>query len=117
MARNKSSIKFDTIKPPEVVPGMVIRVHQLIKDVNAKGEEKQRIQVFEGLVLKKRGGSEPGATMTIRKTSGGIGVEKIFPLALPSIEKIELVKKYKVRRANLGFLRTQKKRLKEIQSV
>lgn len=114
MAKKKSQQTYETMDVKDVKSGMVIRVHQTIKDVNAKGEEKERVQVFEGLVIRRRGGNEPGATMTVRKTSGGIGVEKIFPIALPAIKKIELVKHYKVRRANLGFLRTQKKRLKEI---
>lgn len=101
----------------EIKPGMVVRLHQTIKDVNAKGEDKERIQVYEGLVIRRRGGSEAGATTTVRKVSDGIGVEKIFPIHLPSIKKVELVKQFKVRRANLGFVRTQKKRFKELQSA
>jgi large subunit ribosomal protein L19 len=118
MARKKKSTQvYKELQIAEVKPGMVIRLHQAIKDVNAKGEEKERIQVFEGLTIRRRGGSEAGATITLRKTSEGVGVEKIFPIALPAIKKIELVKHYKVRRANLGFLRTQKKRLKEVQTA
>lgn len=118
MARKKKSTQqYKDIAIMDVKPGMIIRLHQSIKDINAKGEEKERIQVFEGLVIRRRGGSEVGATITIRKTSEGVGVEKIFPLALPAIKKVELVKQYKVRRANLGFLRTQKKRLREVQSA
>lgn len=101
---------------PEVVPGVEVRVHQTIKDVNPKGEEKERIQVFEGMVLARKHGSETGATITVRKVSGGVGVEKIFPLNMPSIAKIEVKRKFRVRRAKLGFLRLPKfkKRLKEI---
>lgn len=98
----------------DIRPGMVVRLHQSIKELNAKGEEKERIQVFEGMVIRRRGGNETGATITVRKVSDGIGVEKIFPIHLPAIKKVELVKQYKVRRANLGFIRTQKKRFKEV---
>lgn len=115
MARKKTQ-DYKDIPIADVKPGMVVRVHQEIKEVNPKGEEKKRIQVFEGMIIRRKGGSQPGATITVRKVSQGVGVEKIFPLALPSIKKVELVKQYKVRRANLGFLRTQKKRLKEIQT-
>lgn len=111
MNKNES---LKTIKPEEIEPGMVIRVHQKIKELNSKGEEKERIQVYEGLVIKHRGGSENGATFTVRKISEGIGVEKIFPLHLPSITKIELVKQYQVRRAKLYYVRGNPKKLKDL---
>ncbi len=117
MAKKKRSQDYDAIAIQDVRPGMVVRVHQVIKDVNARGESKSRIQVFEGLVIKRHGGNEAGATITVRKVSKGFGVEKIFPIALPAIDKVELVKTYKVRRANLGFLRTQKKRMKEVKAA
>lgn len=91
-----------------------MRVHQKIKEITPKGEEKERVQVFEGTVIGRRGGSSSGATITVRKVSEGIGVEKIFPVHLPTIAKIEVKKKFKVRRAKLNFLRTSKKRLREI---
>lgn len=80
--------------------GDTVRVHQKIQD---KG--KTRIQIFEGLVLARKHGDEPGATFTVRKMSGGIGVEKIFPLYSPMIDKIEIVKRAKVRRAKLYYIR------------
>ncbi|OGL86523.1 50S ribosomal protein L19 [Candidatus Uhrbacteria bacterium RIFCSPLOWO2_02_FULL_48_12] len=99
---------------PAVQPGTLIRVHQKIKETTPKGEEKERVQVFEGTVLARRHGSEPGATITVRKISEGIGVEKIYPLHMPSITKIDVKKRYRVRRAKLNFLRTSKKKLTEI---
>lgn len=96
-----------------VVPGMTVKVHQKIKELNPKGEEKERVQMFEGIVISRKGGSATGATVTVRKISNGIGVEKIFPINLPSITKVERVKQADVRRAKLYYLRTHKKRLKE----
>lgn len=97
-----------------VVPGMTVRIHQRITDVTPEGKERERIQIFDGMVLAHHGGATPGATITVRKISEGIGVEKIFPLHLPTIEKIEVVKQARVRRARLYFLRTNPKKLKEI---
>lgn len=89
----------------EIKAGQTVRIHQRIKDVDAEGKEKMRVQMFEGLVIARRHGSTPGATATVRKISEGIGVEKIFPLHLPTIEKVELVKEYRTRRAKLQFVR------------
>ena len=79
--------------------GDTVRVHAKIKEGN-----RERIQVFEGTVLKKQGGSTR-ATFTVRKTSNGIGVERTWPLHSPTIEKIEVVRLGKVRRAKLNNLR------------
>jgi large subunit ribosomal protein L19 len=98
----------------ELKPGMTVRVYQKIKELNSKGEEKERIQYFEGMIIAHKHNKEIGATITVRKTSEGIGVEKIFPLNLPTITKIEIKKIAKVKRAKLYFLRDgYKKKLKE----
>jgi large subunit ribosomal protein L19 len=89
-------------------PGMLVKVHQKIKEMNTKGEEKDRIQVFEGTIIAAKHGKEAGATITVRKISNGVGVEKIFPIHSPVIDKIEVVKEYIVRRAKLGYLRDPK---------
>jgi large subunit ribosomal protein L19 len=98
---------------PEIKTGMVVRVNQKIKEVNPKGEEKERIQIFEGTVIGRKGGQGTSATITVRKISNGVGVEKIFPVHLPSIKKIEVIKTLKTRKSKLYYLKTYKKRLKE----
>jgi large subunit ribosomal protein L19 len=80
--------------------GDTVRVHQKIQE---KG--KTRIQIFEGLVLARKHGNEPGATFTVRKVASGVGVEKIFPLYSPLIDKIEIVRRAKVRRSKLYYIR------------
>lgn len=84
----------------DIRSGDVVRVHQKIQE---KG--KTRLQVFEGLVLARKHGTEPGATFTVRATLSGVGVEKIFPLYSPMIEKIEVIRRSKVRRAKLYYIR------------
>lgn len=84
---------------PEFRVGDTVRVHAKIKEGN-----RERIQVFEGTVLKKQGGSTR-ATFTVRKTSNGVGVEKTWPLHSPHVEKVEVVRRGKVRRAKLNYLR------------
>lgn len=101
-------------KIPELKPGMTVRVYQKIKELNIKGEEKERTQYFDGIIIAKKHGQEAGGSITVRKTSYGVGVEKIFPLNLPTIEKIEVKKEAKTRRAKLNFLKNgYKKKLKE----
>ncbi len=93
--------------------GLTVKVHQTIRETNAKGETKERTQIFEGRIIAIKHGQEAGATITVRKISKGFGVEKIFPLFSPNVTNIEIVKEAKIRRAKLYFLRKYKKRLKE----
>ena len=95
-------------------PGMIVKVHQKVREKNAKGEDKDRIQIFEGMILAVKHGTESGATVTVRKVSEGVGVEKIFPLHAPVVEKIELVRQMRVRQSRAYYLRKHKKRLKEV---
>ncbi len=102
---NHSRVKTDL---PDIKPGHIVKVYQKIVEKRGSGkkqEVKERIQVFEGLVIGRKGGSGINATITVRKISDGIGVEKVFPLNAPTIEKIELIKIVKVRRAKLNYMR------------
>ena len=96
---------------PEFNVGDTVKVYAKIKEGN-----RERIQVFEGTVLKKQGGSTR-ATFTVRKNSNGIGVEKTWPLHSPHVEKVEVVRRGKVRRAKLNYLRDRvgkKAKVKEL---
>ena len=84
---------------PQFNVGDTVRVHGKIKEGN-----RERIQVFEGTVLKRQGGSNR-ETFTVRKNSNGIGVEKTWPLHSPNVEKVEVIRRGKVRRAKLNYLR------------
>ena len=84
---------------PQFNVGDTVRVHALIKEGN-----RERIQIFEGTVLKKQGGSNR-ETFTVRKNSNGIGVEKTWPLHSPNVERVEVIRRGKVRRAKLNYLR------------
>ena len=96
---------------PEFNVGDTVRVYGKIKEGN-----RERIQVFEGTVLKKQGGSTR-ETFTVRKFSNGVGVEKTWPLHSPNVEKVEVIRKGKVRRAKLNYLRDRvgkKAKVKEL---
>ena len=88
---------------PSFAPGDTINVHYKIKEGN-----KERIQQFQGTVMQIRNANSNGETFTVRKISGGIAVERIFPVLTPNIEKIEVLRKGKVRRAKLFYLRGRK---------
>lgn len=79
--------------------GDTVRVHNKIREGN-----RERVQIFEGVVLKRQGGSNR-ETFTVRKISSGVGVEKTWPVHSPNVEKIEVVRRGKVRRAKLNYLR------------
>ena len=83
----------------EFAVGDTVKVYGKIKEGN-----RERIQVFEGVVLKRQGGSNR-ETFTVRKMSNGVGVEKTWPLHSPNVEKIEVIRRGKVRRAKLNYLR------------
>ncbi len=85
---------------PELKAGQTVRVHQRIKEGN-----KERIQPFEGLVIAVKHGRGLDGTFTVRKISAGVGVERVYPLHSPTIEKIEALKSFKVRRAKLYYMR------------
>ena len=95
-----SPVNMEDRKAIGIKAGDTVRVHQKIED---KG--KTRIQIFEGLVLARKHGDEAGATFTVRKVVDGIGVEKIFPLYSPLIDKIEIIRRSTVRRAKLYYIR------------
>ena len=88
---------------PDIRPGYTIKVHQKIKE-----GEKDRIQIFEGIVIARKHGKGINSTITVRKVVDGVGVERIFPVHSPAIAKIEVVRQGKVRRSKLYFLRTAK---------
>lgn len=96
-----SPVDMNARKALDVRPGDTVRVSQKIEE--EKG--KYRLQIFEGLVLARKHGTEAGATFTVRKVSSGVGVEKIFPLYSPMIDKVEIIKRARVRRAKLYYIR------------
>ena len=95
-------------------PGMTVRIFQKIKELNSKNEEKERLQYFEGIIIAIKHGRGVNGTITVRKVTDEVGVEKIFPLNLPTLTKIEIKKQVQVNRAKLYFLkRGYKKKLKD----
>ncbi len=100
--KNASPNKFEGIRV-----GWTIKVWQKLKE-----KDKAKSQLFEGIVIARKHGEGATGTITIRKVFGGIGVEKVYPIRLPSIDKVEVVKRSRVRRAKLYYLR--RKSAKEI---
>lgn len=92
---------------PEIKPGFLVRVWEKIKE-----GDKIRLHPFEGIVIARKHGKQIGSTITVRREVGGIGVERIFPLHSPKLEKIEILREGKVRRAKLYYLREHKKKIK-----
>lgn len=107
MAITLSTLDKKARKAIDIQAGDTVRVYQKIQE---KG--KTRLQVFEGMVLARKHGTEAGATFTVRKSSNGYGMERIFPLYSPMIDKVEIVKRSQVRRAKLYYIRD--KAVKEI---
>jgi|ERR1051326_1621313 large subunit ribosomal protein L19 len=91
---------------PEFRPGYTVRVHQRIREGG-----KERVQIFEGLVIAKKGGSGVNATFTVRKIASGVGVERIYPIHSPNIVKLEVTKAPQVRKAKLYYVRSKQDNL------
>jgi len=98
--QHTSPVNIEERQKADIRPGDTVRVTQKIKE-----GEKSRLQVFEGVVIARKHGREGGATFTVRKVTSGVGTEKIFPLYSPIIEKLEVVKRAKTRRAKLYYIR------------
>lgn len=97
---------------PEFRPGYTVKVHQRIKEGG-----KERVQIFEGLVIARKGGTGVNATFMVRKIASGVGVERIFPLHSPNIVKLEVVKAPEARKAKLYYVRTRKDNLPRTRKV
>ena len=97
-----SSVDIEARRGLDLRAGQIVRVWQKIKE-----KDKTRLQAFEGLLIARKHGGEAGGTFTIRKMSSGVGVEKIFPLYSPNIDKIEVLRSSKVRRSKLYYIRSK----------
>ncbi len=95
-----SSVNIEERKKLMIKAGDTVRVHQKIQE-----GDKTRIQIFEGMIIARKHGDEAGGTLTVRKVVDGVGVERIFPFFSPNIDKIEIVRKAKVRRSKLYNIR------------
>ncbi len=108
----QASTQSGTKDNPELRTGMEIEVHQIIKE-----GEKERIQIFKGIIISMKGKTTLDKVITVRADVDGIGIEKIFPINSPFIAKIVVLRQFKVRRANIGYIREltgKAARLKEI---
>ncbi len=112
-----SPVNIEERRALDIKAGDTVRVHFKIQE---KG--KTRLQVYEGLVIARKHGAESGATITVRKTASGVGMEKVIPLYSPVVSKIELVKRAKARRSKLYYIRTKaakevKRKMRELRGV
>ena len=109
-----SPVDMEARKQIDMRSGDTVRVWQKIKE-----GEKSRLQAFEGMVLARKHGTEVGATFTIRKVASGVGVERVFPLFSSTIDKIEIVRTFEVRRSKLNYLRGTefKRKMKEVKKA
>ncbi|MDD3302832.1 MAG: 50S ribosomal protein L19 [Candidatus Gracilibacteria bacterium] len=108
----KIQSEFVKGETPDLKTGMEVEVSQIIKEGG-----KERIQKFKGIIIKTAGKTALEKTITVRKKVGAFGIEKIFPIHSPSVGGIEILRKFKVRRKNIGYIRTaigKKAKLKEI---
>src|SRR3989338_2316651 len=117
MIKDFSPIDIKKRQKLDIKPGDTVKVWQKIQEKN-----KTRLQAFEGLVIARKHGSEPGATITVRRVSAGVGIERIFPIYSPMIEKIEIIRRSKVRRAKLYYIREKaakevRRKMKQIRVV
>ena len=117
MIKDFSPIDIKKRQKLDIKPGDTVKVWQKIQEKN-----KIRLQAFEGLVIARKHGSEPGATITVRRVSAGVGIERIFPIYSPMIEKIEIIRRSKVRRAKLYYIREKaakevRRKMKQIRVV
>ena len=103
-----SPVNIEERKALDLRSGDTVKVYQKVPDKDGKF----RTQIFEGLIIAKKHGKEAGGTFTVRRTAGGYGVEKIYPVYSPMIEKIEITKRAKVRQSKLYFIR--RKAVKEM---
>lgn len=112
-----ADINIEERKKWDLRSGNTVRVWQKIRE-----GEKTRLQAFEGLLIAHKHGFETGATFTVRKNSGGIGVERIFPVFSPNIDRVEIIKRSKVRRSKLYYIREKttkqiRKKMKQLKNV
>lgn len=118
IVKNISQNQLKTL--PDFKPGYTVKVHQkvidLIEDPKTKKitGKKERVQVFEGLVIARKGGNGANATFMVRKISYGVGVERIFPLHSPNIVKLEVVKNPTVSKAKLYYVRKRQDNLPRV---
>lgn len=118
VSKEEKGIKESFLKQdlPLIKQGDTVKVYQKIKD-KIKDKLKERIQIFEGQVLAVKHGKGLSGTITVRKVIQGVGVEKIFPIHAPVIEKIEVIKRTKTRRSKLYYLRKAKGRKAKLKIV